>query len=180
MRARGQHVIRALALAVAWVGPATPAAAQAAQPNVSYSFHVGSAHPLGTLDSLSDANIHVDWIELPASAISRTKSSFGTQSSTWIEPVHGRELRGNRASAWLIVARSSGGIAPPARGCEGICRPAVHVLAQVGLIEGGSMSGSAHRSRSGVRSAGVRIDFHQIQTTTRRASARCSLGVLFR
>jgi len=31
MRARGQHVIRALALAVAWVGPATPAAAQAAQ-----------------------------------------------------------------------------------------------------------------------------------------------------
>lgn len=36
---------------------AAPAAAQRDH-SLSYSWHVGSAHPLGDLDSLTDANIH--------------------------------------------------------------------------------------------------------------------------
>jgi len=60
MSIRKYHVMTLLALTAAWIGLAAPAAAQARYGPLTYSFHVGSAHPLGAMDSLNDANIHVD------------------------------------------------------------------------------------------------------------------------
>jgi hypothetical protein len=54
------HLVTLLAVSATWIGTAAPAAAQARQGRWTYSFHVGSAHPLGAMDSLNDANIHVD------------------------------------------------------------------------------------------------------------------------
>jgi len=51
---------RKLYLVTLFALTATPAVAQVRRGPLSYSFHVGSAHPLGTMDSLNDANIHFD------------------------------------------------------------------------------------------------------------------------
>jgi len=60
---RRNQFITVFVVAIALIAHVQAAVGQVRPPrgrSLSYSFHVGSAHPLGNLDSLSDANIHVD------------------------------------------------------------------------------------------------------------------------
>ena len=57
MLTRTRHLIAVVAFAAAVAPRTAPAQATAPRP-FTYSFHVGSAHPLGAMDSLVDANIH--------------------------------------------------------------------------------------------------------------------------
>ncbi|SRR5258705_1178266 len=60
MSIRKHQLVTLLALSAGGIGAAMPAAAQSRQRALTYSFHVGSAHPLGAMDSLNDANVHWD------------------------------------------------------------------------------------------------------------------------
>lgn len=58
MSAPRHQLITLLAVMTACAILPAPAAAQSRRSSLFYSWHVGSSHPLGTLDSLTDANIH--------------------------------------------------------------------------------------------------------------------------
>jgi len=58
MSARRHQLISLFAVTTACAVLASPAVAQNRRSSLFYSWHVGSANPLGTLDSLTDANIH--------------------------------------------------------------------------------------------------------------------------
>jgi outer membrane protein with beta-barrel domain len=184
MRREIRRLIAALALVASSGAVAAQAAAQASRPNLSYSFHVGSAHPLGTFDSLSDANIHVDvdftyrlgdltylkqhWnIKLFAGLNQFTAESFaGFEHPRWINL---------SANLQLVTAPSATGLRGYAQAGPGVYKP------KSGATVGGFNAGlGLQMPVGGAFALEFGIDYHQIQTKGPTRFATVQLGVLFR
>lgn len=175
---------RLLALTAAWIGAATPAAAQARQGPLTYSFHVGSAHPLGTMDSLNDANIHVDVdLSYRFGDLTPTKGHFNLKlyvglnqftAEPFVTFAHQRWLNVSANLQWVLPPIPSG-LRPYLQAGPGIYWP------KSGPSEAGLNVGLGAQVPIGAPfSLEFGIDFHQIQTKPSTRFYTVQLGVLFR
>lgn len=197
MEPRAKCLVTLLALSGAWAGPAwaqgqrTPSAvesravllepAQGDSLRLTYSFHVGSAHPLGTLDTLSDANIHVD-VDLAYRLklapyhldlkLTVGLNQFTAESFTGIE--HPRWINAS-ANVQIVSAPTATGLRGYVQAGPGVYWP------KSGSSEAGFNVGlGAQVPLGGVFSLEFGLDFHQIQTDDPTRFVTTQLGVLFR
>jgi len=184
-----KQLITAFFVAAAMVFHATFATAQvrpARGRSLSYSFHVGSAHPLGDLDSLSDANIHVDidWTyrvgDLTTGKHLNVRAFLGLNQFT-AEPVvtfpHPRFLNLS-LNAQLVTAASATGLRGYIEAGPGIYWPKTgssRAGFNVGL--GGQIPVGA---ATGPFALEFGLDLHQVQTKPVTRFSTVQLGVLFR
>lgn len=184
------RAMQILALAVVSVGAAATASAQvnAATPamvvdhRVIYSFHVGSALPLGVLDSISDANIHAA-ADLTVRLIRRTPSSWvlfaqalvGLNQFTAEIPTGIAHPRWTNVSIDLMAVGPATGTRPYLRVGSGVYRPkSGPSKAGFNVGIGGLVPVASYAALQ------FGIDYHTILTdkpTTRFATLE--LGVLF-
>lgn len=98
MSIRQTHLVTLLSLLAVSLGAAAPGFAQRRSP-LTYSFHVGSAHPLGTMDSLNDANIHADLdFHLPLRRSHAREGALEREADRGAQPVYRRAVCDVRAS----------------------------------------------------------------------------------
>lgn len=182
MSFRGHHLITLLALTAAWIGPATGAVAQTSQRPLSYSFHVGSAHPVGTLDSLNDANIHVD-VDLsysihraPTKGYWNVKLVVGLNQFTaepFVPTAHPRWLNVSANLQWVWTCSSTG------LRCYLQAGPGMY-WPKSGSSDPGFNAGLGFQAPVGAPfSLEFGVDLHQIQTKPVTRFATAQLGVLF-
>lgn len=181
MRSDGRHVIAVLMLVV--TGLMARTAAQAPQPNLSYSFHVGSAHPLGTLDSLSDANIHVDvdW-SYRFGDLTYLKQHWNAKLVVGFNQFTAESFAGIAHLHWFNVSANLQLVtAPSATGLRGYLQAGSGIyVPKTGPSKAGFNAGlGAQVPVGGAFSLELGIDFHQIQTTDPTRFASVQLGVLF-
>ncbi len=175
------HLIGLLALIVAGVGAATPAAAQASASRLTYSFHVGSAHPLGTMDSLNDANIHADVDVgyrlnfLPTKGYFNLKLYVGLNQFTaepFVPTAHPRWVNLSANVQWVFPPTPSG-LRPYLQAGPGRYWP------KSGPSQNGFNVGLGAQIPIAPFSLEFGIDIHQIQTKPVTRFATVQLGVLF-
>ncbi|HJQ64970.1 MAG TPA: hypothetical protein VJ816_01265 [Gemmatimonadales bacterium] len=165
-------------LVVAGFGGLTQA--QARVKRVSSSFHIGSAHPLGILDSLSDANIHVDvdlsyrlQKRLPTGAALYAKllvglNQFTAEIATGIE--HPRWIN---ASVNLQVVAPGAGPRPYVQAGPGVYWP------KSGPAKSGLNIGVGEQVSVGVIRLEFGLDLHQVQSKPVTRFVTIQLGVLY-
>jgi hypothetical protein len=174
--------IRKLHLVTLFALTATPAAAQVRRGPLSYSFHVGSAHPLGTMDSLNDANIHVD-VDfsyrfgdlMPKKGFFNLKLYLGLNQFTaepFVAVPHQRWENLSVNLQWVLPPRPSG-LRPYVQAGPGIYWP------KSGPSEAGFNVGIGAQIPIAPFSLEFGIDLHQIQTKPAIRFYTVQLGVLF-
>lgn len=154
--------------------------------NLSYSFHVGSAHPLKDLDSLADANIHVDVDftyrlgDLTTGKQLNLKlyvgfNQFTAETFAAIPHPHWTNLSLN---AQLVTPASATGLRGYVEAGPGMYWP------KSGSSQGGFNVGIGGHvpigSATGPFALEFGIDFHQVQTKPATRFYTLQLGVLFR
>jgi hypothetical protein len=162
----------------------SPARPQASRSRLFYSFHVGSAHPLGALDSLTDANIHVhiDWgYELARKTddarVFNAKLMVGFNQFTAEIPT------GIPHPHWTNVSLNLQMVTPPTgTGLRGYLQAGGGVyIPKSGSSSGGFNAGiGAQVPMAAPFRLEFGIDIHQIQTKPSTRFATIQLGVLFR
>ena len=153
---------------------------------LSYSFHVGSAHPLGDLDSLSDANIHVDvdWTyrigDLTTGKHLNLKLFVGLNqftAETFASIPHPRFINLS-VNAQLVTAASATGLRGYIQAGPGIYWP------KTGSSRAGLNLGIGAQvpigAPTGPFALEFGIDLHQVQTKPVTRFYTVQLGVLFR
>lgn len=175
--------IGTLLVVIASTPPLTPASAQRATHDrrLTYSFHVGSAHPLGTMDSLNDANIHVDLDfsyrinTTPIKGYFNLKLYGGLNQFT-AEPAvptaHERWINLSLNLQWVLPPTSSG-LRPYLEAGPGIYWP------KLGSSEAGWNVGLGAQIPIAPFALEFGVDLHQIQTKPVRRFVTAQLGVLF-
>jgi len=189
MSARAIRRLAAYTAIFALVSGLAPAAAQITVSrghNLSYSFHVGSAHPLGDLDSLSDANIHVDvdWTyrlgDLTTGKHLNLKLFVGLNQFT-AEPFatfpHPRFINLS-VNAQLVTAASATGLRGYVEAGPGMYWP------KTGSSKAGFNVGLGGQIPVGAVTGPFALEFgldlHQVQTKPATRFYTVQLGVLFR
>ena len=146
-----------------------------------YSFHVGSAHPLGKLDSISDANIHAA-ADLTFRLIRRTPSSWilfgqvlvGLNQFTAEIPTGIAHPRWTNVSVDLMAVGAGTGTRPYLRAGSGIYIP------KSGPSKAGFNAGIGGLIPFTTYAAlQFGIDYHLITTKPKTTFATLELGVLF-
>jgi len=163
--------------------PLPRAAAQRATSDrrLTYSFHVGLAHPLGTMDSLNDANVHGD-IDF-SYRISKTPIKgyfnlklYGGLNQFTAEPFvtipHERWINLSLNVQWVLPPTGSG-LRPYVEAGPGMYWP------KSGPSEKGWNVGAGGQIPVGVFAIEFGVDIHQIQTKPVRRFVTGQLGVLF-
>lgn len=171
---------RSLIVLLAIAGSAGLAQAQTRVSRVTRSFHVGSAHPLGILDSLSDANIHVDvdlsyrlQKRLPTGAALYAKLLVGLNQFT-AEIASGIEHpRWINASVNLQIVAPGAGPRPYVQAGPGVYWP------KSGPAKPGFNIGVGEQVSLGVVSLEFGLDLHQVQTKPVTRFVTIQLGVLY-
>jgi hypothetical protein len=174
--------LRKLHLVTLFALTATPAAAQARRGPLSYSFHVGSAHPLGAMDSLNDANIHVD-VDfsyrfgdlMPTKGYFNLKLYAGLNQFTaepFVAFAHQRWTNLSVNLQWVLPPRPSG-LRPYLQFGPGMYWP------KSGPSKTGINVGIGAQVPIAPFSLEFGIDIHQIQTKPVTRFATVQLGVLF-
>lgn len=146
-----------------------------------YSFHVGSAHPLGTLDSISDANIHAA-ADLTLRLIRTTPNSWllfaqaivGLNQFTAEIPTGIAHPRWTNVSIDLMAVGPGSGTLPYLRAGPGVYIP------KSGPSKAGFNAGIGGLIPLNSYSAlQFGIDYHLITTKPKTTFATLELGVLF-
>lgn len=187
-----------LALSGAWAGPVwaqaqvadpafvqaveeTLAAAQAESAKLTYSFHVGSAHPLGTLDTLSDANIHVD-VDL-AYRLKLAPFHLDLKLTVGLNQFTAESFTGIEHPRWINASANVQVVsAPTATGLRGYVQagPGVYWPKSGSSEPGFNVGLGAQVPVGGPFSLEFGLDYHQIQTDDPTRFLTTQLGVLFR
>jgi len=176
--------ITLIAVSIAMVAGSSSLAAQVSHGrNLSYSFHVGSAHPLGNLDSLSDANIHVDvdWTyrfgDLTPGTLLNAKLFVGLNqftAETFASIPHPRWINLS-LNAQVVTGPTATGLRGYVQGGGGLYWP------KAGSSQAGFNVGlGAQIPISAPFSLEFGLDLHQIQTKPATRFYTVQLGVLFR
>ena len=187
MNIRAVQILTSVALIV---GAAARASAQrtgdthvrAVDRRFIYSFHVGSAHPLGTLDSISDANIHAAadlTLRLtrttPNSWILFAQAIVGLNQFTAEIPTGIAHPRWTNVSIDLMAVGSGSGTLPYIRAGSGVYFP------KSGSSKAGFNAGIGGLiPLTGYGALQFGIDYHLITTKPKTTFATLELGVLFR
>jgi hypothetical protein len=186
MKIRTAQILTAAALTV---GAAASASAQwtvatpakAVDHRFIYSFHVGSAHPLGTLDSISDANIHAA-VDLTYRLLRRTPSSWilfgqvvvGLNQFTAEIPTGIPHPRWTNVSIDLMAVGAGTGTRPYVRAGSGVYIP------KSGPSKAGFNAGIGGLIPfTSYAALQFGIDYHLITTKPKTTFATLELGVLF-
>ena len=147
----------------------------------TYSFHVGLAHPLGTMDSLNDANVHGDLdfsyriSKTPIKGYFNLKVYGGLNQFTaepFVTIPHERWINLSLNVQWVLPPTGSG-LRPYLEAGPGIYWP------KSGPSEKGWNVGLGGQIPVGVFAMEFGVDVHQIQTKPVRRFVTAQLGVLF-
>ena len=178
MSIRTQHLI---ALVVLVVGSRAAAQTTASRTRFTYSFHVGSAHPLGQMDSLNDANIHFD-IDL-SYRLERlpTKGYFNIKLYVGLNQFTAEPFVPTPHERWTNVSANIQWVLPPT---PSTLRPYVEAgygryFPKFGPGQNGFNVGVGAQIPIAPFSIEFGIDIHQIATKPARRFATAQLGVLF-
>ena len=176
-----QHCFALLGLSAALLAGATPAAAQSSATRLTYSFHVGSAHPLGQMDSLNDANIHFD-IDV-SYRIQRTpiKGYFNIKLYLGLNQFTAEPFVPTPHERWTNVSANVQWVLPPT---ASTLRPYLEAgygryFPKFGPGQNGFNVGVGAQIPVSPFSIEFGIDIHQIATKPARRFATAQVGVLF-
>ena len=173
-----------LVLMAALPGLGAPAIAQTAQPNLSYSFHVGSTEPLGAFDSLSDANVHLDIdFTYRFGDLTYLKQHWNAKLFLGMNQFTAESFAGFEHPRWINLSADLQLVtAPTSTGLRGYIQAGVGVYKPTtGSTLGGFNAGIGLQvPLGGVFALEFGVDLHQIQTHDPTRFATAQLGVLFR
>jgi hypothetical protein len=172
-----------LLLALGWV-PSVLLAQEHTAGRLTRSFHVGSANPLGFLDSLSDANIHFD-IDLSYRLARRTPSqwAFNAKLLLGLNQFTAEIFTGIRHPRWINASLDLQAVSPPSG--TGLRRyvqagPGVYWPKSGPAKAGFNIGVGEQVPLGGVFSLEFGLDYHQVQVKPVERFITVQLGVLYR
>ena len=175
-----RHYFALFALSAALLAGATPAAAQRSPTRLTYSFHVGSAHPLGQMDSLNDANIHLD-VDLSYAIKLTDKGSLNLKLYVGLNQFTAEPFVSTPHQRWTNVSANIQWVLPPT---PSTLRPYVQAgygkyFPKSGSSQNGFNIGIGAQIPIAPFSIEFGVDLHQIATKPATRFATAQLGVLF-
>jgi hypothetical protein len=180
MNSTTRSLIAVLAMTVSWAGLAV---GQEQSARFTRSLHVGSAHPLGELDSLSDANIHVD-VDLSYRIKGRTPVGGALFAKLYVglNQFTAEIITGISHPRWINASFDLQAVsAPSATGLRAYLQAGPGVYwPKTGPSKLGFNLGVGQQVPLGAAfSLEFGLDFHQIQTKPATRFLTIQLGVLY-
>jgi hypothetical protein len=180
MNSTTRGLIALLAVTGSWAGLAQ---AQTRAARFTHSFHVGSAHPLGDLDSLSDASIHVD-VDLSYRFGDRTPTGTALFAKLLVglNQFSAEIITGIEHPRWINASVNLQAVFPTGSGLRPYVQagPGVYWPKSGPSDVGFNLGIGAQVPLGGVFSLEFGLDYHQIQVKPVTRFVTIQLGALYR